>query len=370
MSSNKKVVVYGASGYTGKLISEFLIKKGIPFVAAGRNLERLESEMRTVPGGNEADYEIAAVDHSKEALLGLFSGRQVVVNVVGPFGQFGDPVVEACYDAGCHYIDTTGETDWGQRLRTEWHEKFVNKDLLLAPATAYMWTAGLLAAEICLETKGIDSVDIVYSPGSSATIASTLSFMRMVSLDQYYLANNQLVPWPMPSRLQLALPDRHEILTGLPWGGGFEPLWFADDDRVRNCKVAVGFGSPLMVDALIGRMTEYQEAKKTKSQDELEALTTEWGMQIASTPPREIEDVHTSIISCKGRGRTVGKNVTLYGTSAYLQTGALAAEATKRILDHRCEASGFASPAKAFGARNLMASLANDGLHAWQELAA
>src|SRR5471030_1155629 len=112
MATTYEVVLYGASGYTGKLTAWKLAERGIPFIAAGRNAERLRAELAKLPELKDADYECVAVPHDRKALAGLFKGRQVVINIVGPFMQLGLPVVEACLDAGCHYIDTTGEMDW------------------------------------------------------------------------------------------------------------------------------------------------------------------------------------------------------------------------------------------------------------------
>ena len=109
MSNKKPVVVYGASGYTGRLICEHLRHYGIPFVAAGRNAEKIAEVMSAVPGIDTADYEVVGVDNDVDALTELFTGRKVVCNVVGPFERFGDPVVQAALNAGVHYIDTTGE---------------------------------------------------------------------------------------------------------------------------------------------------------------------------------------------------------------------------------------------------------------------
>ena len=60
MSSNKKpVIVYGASGYTGRLICEYLREYGVPFIAAGRSAEKLNEAMKAnVAGIETADYEV------------------------------------------------------------------------------------------------------------------------------------------------------------------------------------------------------------------------------------------------------------------------------------------------------------------------
>ncbi len=67
MSSEKKVLVYGASGYTGKLVAESLATRGIPFVFAGRTEQRLIDGLKVVEDrlGGPADAEIAVASNRK-----------------------------------------------------------------------------------------------------------------------------------------------------------------------------------------------------------------------------------------------------------------------------------------------------------------
>src|ERR1700722_9156947 len=106
MSEKKPVVVYGASGYTGRLVCEYLRELHIPFIAAGRDRARVQAVMDKIPGIENADYEVAEVDHNVESLTKLFSGAKVVSNMVGPFSKYGPEVASACVAAGCHYTDT------------------------------------------------------------------------------------------------------------------------------------------------------------------------------------------------------------------------------------------------------------------------
>src|SRR6266852_5017521 len=99
MATAYDVVLYGANGYTGKLTAWKLAERGIPFIAAGRNAERLEKELGSLSELKGHDYKCVAVDHTTESLAELFYGRKVVINVVGPFMQLGTPVVEACLKA-------------------------------------------------------------------------------------------------------------------------------------------------------------------------------------------------------------------------------------------------------------------------------
>lgn len=363
MKGKPPVVVYGASGYTGKLIIERLVAAGIPFIAAGRDKKRLNEAVENLPNARQAEAEIAAVEHDVLALAALFDGTRVVANVVGPFGQLGRKVADAAFASRCHYIDTTGETDWIRTLRDEYGPRFAGEKLMLCPALAYMWTAGQMAAEIALEDKSIDSLDIVYSPGSAATVASTLSFMRMVTRTQYRLVNRVLDPWPHGAAILNSLPHSHEVVRSLPWGGGAEPIWYERDKRVRNCRVTVALQNSQMVDWLLSCAAEFDKVASTKSEAELEALTNSWGQAVASTPAREDVNANRSVVSCRARGAGSGKEVVLYGSAPYEQTGVLMAEGARRLLDKETKKVGFQSPAEAFGHRNLMTALAAVGLH-------
>ena len=139
------VIIYGASGYTGKLIAWHLAEAGIPFIAAGRSIERLEEQMALVPELKGAAFECRAVAHEVTALTSLFTGAKVVYNVAGPFSELGRPVVEAALAAGCHYLDTTGEADWMRTVRDDFGAKFAAKKLLLAPFNLHRTMVELLS---------------------------------------------------------------------------------------------------------------------------------------------------------------------------------------------------------------------------------
>ncbi|MET1060834.1 MAG: DUF5938 domain-containing protein, partial [Nocardioides sp.] len=212
--SDKPVVVYGASGYTGRLICEYLREYNVPFVAAGRDAGKLKASMEgNVAGIETADYEVVEVTHDVASLTELFSGASVVLNTVGPFSKWGPEVVEACLAAGAHYTDTTGEQDWLIKCDEEYGADFAAAGLLLAPGIAQMYTTGEIAAEVALETPGLDTLDIAVFWGGSPTIASTQTILFNAALSgAHYLEQNAYVPFdPEAGHYQLAIPGQHEL---------------------------------------------------------------------------------------------------------------------------------------------------------------
>ncbi|NQD92112.1 saccharopine dehydrogenase [Pseudomonas sp. CrR25] len=362
--SDIKVVLYGASGYTGKLVARHLAEQGISFIAAGRSAEKIRNQLASLPELANANYEVVEVAHEEAALTQLLAGKTVIYNTVGPFMQLAEPVVKAALESGCHYLDSTGEQDWMLFLRREYGAAYAEKKLLLLPALAFMWAAGHLAAEICLETPGIDTLDIVYvTRGTLPSVSSTLSFLRMCCQPQYYLSQNELMAWEPATAYQTVAPTFHQVLDCLPWSGGGEPVWYLDDPRVRNCSMLVNFGKPEVMKTVLQLTREFNEKYKDLPQAEQEQVTNGWGSNMTPVePPREDPLTCRAVISCHASGPASQSTVILQGNCGYEQAGAVAVKAIELILADKIRCTGFVSPGAAFGARNLVESLERAGL--------
>jgi short subunit dehydrogenase-like uncharacterized protein len=106
------VVVYGATGFVGKLTAAYLAghaPEDARIALAGRSLERLE-EVRHRLGGRTVDWSLLVADSSDRAALDDIAGSaRAVATTVGPYAKYGMPLVGACAEAGTHYADLTGE---------------------------------------------------------------------------------------------------------------------------------------------------------------------------------------------------------------------------------------------------------------------
>src|SRR4249919_4280786 len=113
-----------------------------------------------------------------------------------------------------------------------------------------MYTTGEIAAQLCLEQPGLDTLDIAVFWGGSPTIASTRTILvNAATSSAHYLEQNAYVPWnPEQGLTSLVVPGQHELALSLPWGGTSHPVWFKRDPRVANVKVLGGvFNKPLML---------------------------------------------------------------------------------------------------------------------------
>jgi hypothetical protein len=362
----KPVIVYGASGYTGRLICEYLREYNVPFAAAGRDGGKIKASMESnVAGVETADYEISEVAHDVESLTELFQGASVVCNTVGPFSRFGPEVVEACLAAGVHYLDTTGEQDWMITCDEKYGEDFAKAGLLLSPGVAQMYTTGEIAAELCLEKPGLDTLDIAVFWGGSPTIASTQTILFNAALSgAHYLEQDSYAPWdPTAGHYQLVIPGQHELGLALPWGGTSHPVWYRKDPRVANVRALGGvFNRALMlgVPQIVGAAIE---ATKDMDLEEKYAALEATAAQVMNVmPPRENPRLNKSLDSVHASGPLGRAHCVIHGNQNYKQTGLMQAYAAYSLLQQPPKRVGFASGCKAFGHRELLGVLRAFGL--------
>jgi hypothetical protein len=366
MNKERKVLIYGASGYTGKLVAESLAQRDMPFYFVGRTQSRLEAALKIVEQrhGGPVDAKIAIASNTLEELVPLFKEVDVVINVAGPFMQVAWPIVEACLEANCHYLDTTGEQDWTIAIQQKFGSAFAEKNLLLSPANAYMWCAGALAAEVVLETKGIDTIEMVYQIDNALpSEASTKSFLRMQGNadSQYYLENGEYKAWPNDRAYSVSVPHRLQSFLALPWGGACEPVWFKMDERVKSCKVLTAFGDEI-IQSVVDVIKKYNIESAGMNTEDKEQLTNQYGAEMTTSEPQKDDfDAFRSVIVCHGQGQQVLKSYSLNCAAPYTFTGEICAEGAKRILEGQLKAVGFQSAAKAFGHRELLAVMHENG---------
>jgi short subunit dehydrogenase-like uncharacterized protein len=175
-----RIVVLGATGYTGSLIAERLAGAGLSFVAGARDAER----GRALRARTGDAVKIALLDVRDPASLSrVLDGARVVVNCVGPYNVFGDPVLEACRHRDLVYIDLAGEQDFVRRS----FDRAANGDActVLHSIAFESTVADLLAADMLGQSGAgpLRSISSYYafaksrpSPGTHLTMKLARSF--------------------------------------------------------------------------------------------------------------------------------------------------------------------------------------------------
>lgn len=358
MSDIKPVVVYGASGYTGRLVCEYLRHYQIPFIAAGRSAERLRSIIENVPGIETADYEVMQVEHTVEALTELFTGARLVCNTVGPFEYYGETVVEAALKAGCHYTDTTGEPGYIKDIIEKFAAAYQAAGLVLCPANAYMYAPVDICARICIEQGDIDTLEATTSATFIPTYASTQSIFALFKTDAQYLQNKQLLSWPPGKAYEVNVAGHGISQLSHPWGGGILPLWLQDHAQVHTVRQLTSSTDRTLLENVTAMQQHFEENIKSLPYEEQQVALEEIAAGIQpDEPPRENPLIHRTVDQVVGAGSASRCKVVLQSTVPYLQTGFFQAVMANKLLSDGFSVAGFCSPAEVSGHEYILGQM-------------
>lgn len=198
MSRAFDVVVWGATGFTGKLVAEYLAKTytgegaraQVRWAIAGRSKERLEKTRDELAAHVPAakDVPILAVDPSDEkGLDSVMSQSKVVLTLAGPYAKYGKPVLESAVRCKTHYADITGETFFVRESIEKHHAKAKADGTCVVHCVGYdsiPWDVGtFLCAEYAAKTlkRPVTRVDALvgrtaggFSGGTCASLLNAL----------------------------------------------------------------------------------------------------------------------------------------------------------------------------------------------------
>jgi len=132
MSKKYDVIIWGASGFTGSLVTDYLYKRygtgqSLSWAIAGRNPQKLE-QVRQKIGALDLPVLIAD-NHDKSSIETVVEQTSVICTTVGPYAKHGDLLVETCVEKGVNYCDLTGEVQWIRRVIDAHHEQAQSKQV-------------------------------------------------------------------------------------------------------------------------------------------------------------------------------------------------------------------------------------------------
>jgi short subunit dehydrogenase-like uncharacterized protein len=172
-----RTVLFGATGYTGRLAAEAMVERGMRPVLAARGRDALEALAAELGG-----LDTAVADVSQPATVrALVDQGDVLVTTVGPFARWGEPAAQAASAAGAHYIDSTGESAFIRAVFERFGPAAASSGSAMLTAFGYDWVPGNLAGGLALDRAGDAAVrvDIGYfitgkAGMSGGTMASTV----------------------------------------------------------------------------------------------------------------------------------------------------------------------------------------------------
>jgi len=173
---SESVLVYGATGFTGRLVVRGLLDAGIEPILSGRSgppLEALGRELRL--------RTVTATLEDADAVEAALRGCRVLVNAAGPFAATAQRLVSACLRTGVHYLDISGEVDALDSVAGK-HREALEAGIMLMPGIGFdVVPSDCLALHVCRRlpdaqklTIAVSGLDLM-SRGSARTMAAEVA---------------------------------------------------------------------------------------------------------------------------------------------------------------------------------------------------
>ncbi|KAM5359447.1 hypothetical protein ACJZ2D_014467 [Fusarium nematophilum] len=209
------LVVFGATGYTGKWTAEYITKHfptDLKWAVAGRSEAKLQAVVddckRRNPDRLSPAIEIAGLNN--EDLSALAKKTCVLVTSVGPYCLYGEHAFKACAEAGTHYVDVTGEAAWVHKMIKKYEATAKETGAILipqagvesAPADLSTWAmAKAIRTELGTQTKNvIVSLHKISSTPSGGTLSTALTLWDIFSVQEVKEASSPYAQSPVPHK--------------------------------------------------------------------------------------------------------------------------------------------------------------------------
>jgi short subunit dehydrogenase-like uncharacterized protein len=194
------VILWGASGFTGALVAEYLFEeyavgKGLKWALAGRNIPKLERTRSTLAPGNDADNLPILIADSFDltSLRQLAERTRVICSTVGPYALYGSKLVTACASAGTHYCDLTGEVHWIRQMIDAEHANALHTGARIVHACGFdsipsdlgvYWLQGQMRERHGVACRAVNfRTESFKGSFSGGTIASMMHMMELAEKD-------------------------------------------------------------------------------------------------------------------------------------------------------------------------------------------
>ena len=207
-------MIYGANGYTGKLVAEEAVSRGHKPLLAGRSAEKL------APMAERLGLEWAAVSlEDTDALQKLVGKTGLVFHAAGPFVHTSRPMIEACLACGASYLDVTGEIPVFQHTFACDAAARKRGILLISGVGMDVIPTDCLSAYVAGKVPGAQQLEIALAGTSTlspGTVKSALEFMPKGGLVR---RNGELISLPLGSGAKrVGFSDRTRTVMPIPWG--------------------------------------------------------------------------------------------------------------------------------------------------------
>jgi short subunit dehydrogenase-like uncharacterized protein len=184
----KKLMIYGATGYTGRMAAQHAKAAGLPLIIAGRTVEPL-SDLASQLG---ADYRVFGLEEDK-AIDKALSDVSVLLNCAGPYMRTAGPLMRAAIRNGTHYLDIAAELD-SYRLAEQLDAEAKTAGVMLLPGSGgSVAMLGCLAGHTAGRVENPQRVAVALHVSGSMSRGSAISASENVATETLVLKNGELI---------------------------------------------------------------------------------------------------------------------------------------------------------------------------------
>lgn len=343
-----RILLLGATGYTGSLTARRLVDAGGEPMLLGRDrakLDALASSLKTP--------ETRLVDVTDpDSLRQVIEPGDVLVSTVGPFLEYGRTAVSVAAEIGAHYVDSSGEGPFIREVFDRWGPLAATNSATLIPSCAWDFVPGALAGSLAIDALDAeaDSVDITYfTDGFQLSGGTQASVARVPFEPGYTFTNGAITAERVAKHIGTYRVDgRQQLGVSVPAAEHFGlPQSYP---KLRNVTVRMGYPTsarlPLMASShLLGAVTRIPPLARMMRGLAGRRKTESTGGPDASARSTTVATVIATATSTRGETATV----TLRGPDPYDVTADLLTWAATQAAAGRLLESGACGPVFAFG---------------------
>ena len=334
---SKPWMIYGANGYTGRLIAGRATALGLRPILAGRAASKVEAISKEL----DCPFRVFSLA-SAAAIARQLEGVSAVLHCAGPFAQTAQPMIKACLKAGVNYMDITGELDVIE-FAAQQHERAVAAGISIMPAVGFdVVPTDCLAAQLAAALPTATDLELAFRTGSGVSPGTAKAILATSGDGGRVRRDGKIVRVPSAwQTMQLQFPSVTRQVMTAPWGDVSSAFYTTGIPNIRvyasttprqirllrRCRWVLPLTKAAPIQWLGRRLIE----RKIKGPNETmraNGIAEIWG---------RVTD---------GDGRIA--EATLVTPEGYSLTSQTAIEIMRRTLAGEVDA-GFSTPAKAFG---------------------
>ncbi len=352
------IAVYGATGYTGRLVAEELKRRGADFLIAGRSAEKLEQLSGRLGG---APLSAVSLDQPA-ALRTMLESCAAVIACAGPFTLHGEPLLAAAAETGTHYLDTTGEQPFIKLAFDRYGATAAANGSVLVSGMGFDYVPGDLIASLTAQGMGpLEEIVIAYAVrgfgATRGTASSTLEIMRGGDLEWRQGGWHPASRRADAGRFRFPPPIGEQRMLRYPAGEQITVPQHVETARVRTMLSGMMVPPPLMPLVPL-TMPVLGLAMRTPIRSAANALIA----RMPEGPSESDRRKARFTIVAEARAGSRVRRGSVGGPDVYGLTARTTVEGALLAADPSYDRSGALAPAQAFDAAAFLDSLADFGV--------